>query len=201
MQLGLETEPNFNEDWKTQYPFLVDYELGDFFKIENASFHISSKCYVITHKLRRRPEVSYALTFLDPEQWTYHSHYTFYDKLVDIDVRIEFLKSIRSKVLCWLKDNNNLSLGPFWWMENINVAANTQIFQWDGFIARWKQKRDNLISIQQKKRILEFFEILQSVFESYNFNEPILLFEIIQNIFDFHPDNKRCLFLKRKLIN
>ena len=68
------------------------------------------------------------------------------------------------------------------------------------FILGWKEQRDNLISIEQKKRILEFASILRSKFEQHSFNEPMIVFQILRYIFDFHPDNKR-MYLKRKLIN
>jgi hypothetical protein len=210
MELTLKTEPETDEDWKVQYPFLEDYQLGDIFLLENASFHISSKCYSLHHRLRGRPELQFALGHIDPLQWFFQAHHTFYDKLVDIDFRIEFLKAVRQRVLCWMKDNNRIAFGPFWWMESINQVASEQVSQWDNFIDGWKNTRSNLIGKQQRKRILEFTTLLRLKFKQYNFNEHIILFKIIRYLFDFHPDNQCRLYcldaykkisLKRKLIN
>lgn len=210
MELTLKSEPAFIEDWKIQYPFLADYSLGDIFLLENASFHVASKCHSLTHRLRVRPEIQYALCFTDPSRWIFQEYHTFYDKLVDIDFRIEFLLNVRQKVFLWLKDFNNIAFGPFWWMERINQTASDQISEWDNFIIGWKNTRTALIGKQQRKRILEFAKLLRLKFKQYNFNEHIILFKIIRFVFDFHPDNQSRLYcldackkvsLKRKLIN
>lgn len=187
--------------YKTDVPFLADYNLGDLMILKNMEFQIASKCYIWKQQLRRNHAWEFARTIIDPELWFPDPSRTYYSKIVHIRAVLEFIRSCDVDMLQWMYQVNKNLRGPFFWLYNLEdlIAKQSRIFT--SYVLNWRFTTAAVIATQERKRIKHFAWLLKEKFGQFHFYEKGIIFNILRYIFTFAQNNRNPVFFpvpKRK---
>jgi hypothetical protein len=206
-----------DEDWRSKFPFLCDYDMADEMLMNNKVFHIASKKYSLNLKIRQNLTSNYAHYLLDPDRLDERPDRSFYAKLIEIYYRLEYIQDLMNDVKLWQIRNNSQPGHPLFWMDVVNDVVEARLFsRWKVLIRLWRAKAQALICMQQRKRMMEFAMLINTKvrdvsMKNYHFpaKENHITFKILRYAFDFHPLNKKAFYkrdegqdtLKRKLFD
>jgi hypothetical protein len=214
----MDEELSQDEDWRKQYPFLCDYDMGDEMLMINRVFHIANKKYSLNLKIKQNPTSNYAHYLLDPARVDERSDKSYYAKLIEINYRIDYIQELMNDVVLWqIKNNSQSGNNTLFWMDVVNNVVEDRLFaKWRLLKRLLRSKAHALICMQQRNRMMQFamlinIKVRDVSMKNYGFpaKENHITFKILRYAFDFHPFNKKAFYkrdegydtLRRKLFD
>jgi hypothetical protein len=213
----MDQELSQDEDWRQRMPFLRDYNMGDTMLVKNMVFHIANKKYSLNLKLKQTPTTHYAHFLLNPDRIDDRPDRTYYQQLIEIHYRIDYIQDIIRDVTLWQLNSNTQQGNSLFWVHIVNEVVEERLLStWRKLIRSLRAKQQAIICMQQRKRMMEFAVLINTKIrdvsmKNYGFQakENHITFKILRYAFDFHPLNKKAFYkrdegqdtLKRKLFD
>jgi hypothetical protein len=188
-----------DENWRSDYPFLVDYSIHDEILLSKESYHIYTKIYRLQQELRHihidDPRIGIANTFLNPVFFPAGREYTFYELLLEIKWRIEYIDDSIEETRHWqLMVHNKHGRYPMYWLGSVERVIESQIKTWKEYRRDWHYMRERYIVEAQRRRANQFFGLLRIKFASLGTCLDDIAVKIVGFVFEFHHHNSRSIY-------
>lgn len=188
-----------DDDWRSEYPFLADYDLNDEILLCKENFHMNTKIYALQQELKYihydDPRINIANTFLNPIFFPAGRQYTYYEFLFEIKWRIEYINISLDEISTFrIRVHDNHGKCPMYWLGSVERAIVNQIQLFKMYKRDWWWKREQFIASAQRKRVIEFYGLLKIKFANLKVSLDDVAVKIISYTFDFHPHNKKSIF-------
>lgn len=208
----MEIELSQDEDWRQPYPFLEDHSVHDELVIVNEKYKITLAMYCIDNQLKSEAEETrnrlFIMTFSpDHSNFTRDDDYSFYDKLLKIKWRIEYLKEMKNDIELWqLRLHDFFGLRhPLMYLPVFDRMVLDTKADYETWIRRWNCIRSDVVARAQRNRINEFASLINKKFlrmTTYGVQMQLkpITFKIMLYLFDFHPQNQTSSYYNNNMM-
>jgi hypothetical protein len=208
----MEIELSQDEDWRQPYPFLEDHSVHDELVIVNEKYKITLAMYCIHNQLKSEAEETrnrlFIMTFSpDHSNFTRDDDYSFYDKLLKIKWRIEYLKEMKNDIELWqLRLHDFFGFRhPLMYLPVFDRMVHDIKADYETWIRRWNCIRSDVVARAQRNRINEFASLINKKFlrmTTYGVQMQLkpITFKIMLYLFDFHPQNQSSSYYNNNMM-